>query len=125
MNIATARAYQHLTTMTCIHCGILFAIPKGWDEEKRLDHTTFYCPNGHRMHYPGKSDVEKLQEEKEYLERRLTFAKNNAAYAERSRAAAKGQVTKMKNRIKAGVCPFCNRQFKNLKEHMEAKHDGE
>ncbi len=74
------------------------------------------------MIYPGKSDVEKLREEKEYLERRLVFANNNAAHAERSRAAARGQVTKLKNRIKAGVCPFCNRQFQNLKKHMESKH---
>ncbi len=122
MNLATAKVHQHLTTTTCITCGMIFAIPEGWKQEKKLDHTTFYCPNGHRMHYPGKSDVETLQEEKEYLERRLVFSQNNAAVAERQRAAAKGQVTKIKNRIKAGVCPFCNRQFKNLKNHMESKH---
>ena len=42
--------------------------------------------------------------------------------AERRASAARGQVTKLKNRAAAGVCPCCNRQFQNLKNHMATKH---
>lgn len=30
--------------------------------------------------------------------------------------------TRIKNRVKNGVCPCCNRTFENLARHMQAKH---
>lgn len=42
--------------------------------------------------------------------------------AERSRNALKGVVTRTKNRISKGVCPCCNRQFKDLERHMTGQH---
>tara|TARA_Y100000310_G_scaffold338946_1_gene430083 strand:- start:1163 stop:1354 length:192 start_codon:yes stop_codon:yes gene_type:complete len=42
--------------------------------------------------------------------------------AEKTASTYKGQVTKLKNRAKAGVCPCCNRTFQNLSRHMETKH---
>lgn len=36
--------------------------------------------------------------------------------------AARGQVTRLKNRAAAGVCPCCNRTFHQLVRHMAAKH---
>lgn len=34
----------------------------------------------------------------------------------------KGLLTRMKNRVGNGVCPCCNRHFKNLQGHMKTKH---
>jgi hypothetical protein len=42
--------------------------------------------------------------------------------AERSAAAAKGNVTKLRKRAAAGVCPCCNRTFLALQKHMAHKH---
>lgn len=42
--------------------------------------------------------------------------------AERSASAYKGQATRLRNRIKAGVCPRCNRTFQNLQRHMAGQH---
>ncbi|WP_159103999.1 hypothetical protein [Rhodopseudomonas sp. B29] len=44
--------------------------------------------------------------------------------AERRAAAARGQVTKIKNRVGHGVCPCCNRTFANLARHMAGEHPG-
>ena len=45
-------------------CGLVWAAPKDWNDEKRNDHSTFYCPNGCTRHYPGLSDLEKVKQEK-------------------------------------------------------------
>lgn len=49
----------------CVYegCGISYAVPKEWDKYRREDHKSFYCPNGHRHYYPGKTRVEKLMEQ--------------------------------------------------------------
>ena len=45
------------------------------------------------------------------------------AEGERRRAAArKGQLTKAFNRLRAGVCPLCRRNFPALGEHMRHEH---
>lgn len=41
---------------------------------------------------------------------------------EYQRRAQKGQNTRLKKRIAAGVCPCCNRSFANLREHMAGQH---
>jgi len=41
---------------------------------------------------------------------------------ERSRAAYKGELTKVRKTIHAGRCPWCRRSFKRLEAHMAAKH---
>ena len=34
----------------------------------------------------------------------------------------RGVATRMKNRIKVGVCPCCNRTFQDLAKHMASQH---
>lgn len=36
--------------------------------------------------------------------------------------AYKGNVTKLKKRASAGLCPCCNRHFTNLQRHIASKH---
>jgi hypothetical protein len=70
-----------------------------------------------------------LKKEKARLEKRLQMEKNRREAAEseskhhknvaRSEKAAK---TRIKNRIKHGVCPCCTRTFANLAAHMKNKH---
>lgn len=54
--------------------------------------------------------------------RRADRMRDEKEAAERRVSAAKGQVTKLKNRTAAGVCPCCTRSFENLKRHMATKH---
>lgn len=93
----------------------------------------FHCPYcGTRQGY-GKSDlkkeIESLRLENKRLEGNVKWhqERRDQAIAEanhfrKSRDGMKGQLAKVKNRVKNGVCPCCNRSFSDLRRHMESKH---
>jgi NMD protein affecting ribosome stability and mRNA decay len=113
-----------LETLTCGHegCGIIFAVPKVWIEERHRDHLTWYCPNGHPRHFPNKSEAEKLRDQLTAERARTDQARAEAQHQLNRVRAAQGQVTKIKNRVANGVCPCCSRSFTDLRRHMESKH---
>ena len=69
----------NLSTCNCSVCGIVYTLPCNMRERREEDHETFYCPNGHRQHFPGESTEEVLE-------------KNNAALIE--------EVTKLSGSLK-------------------------
>jgi len=93
-----------LSTITCGECGTVFAVSEHFRNAIRKDHRTFYCPNGHDRWFPDKTEEEKLRE-------RLAES-----------YATNGDLTNKLNRIKKGVCPWCNRSFQNIKSHIKSKH---
>jgi len=106
----------------CGTCGVVWAIDLEYLNARREDHEGWVCPNGHSFVYNGPSETEKL---KRQLERERTRSGRIAAerdQIEASRRATKGVVTKMKKRAAAGVCPCCNRTFKQLADHMATQH---
>lgn len=121
----------------CIRCGVQFGVPIGYTARRREDKQTFYCPNGHSMAY-SESEADRLRTERDRLAQRIAQRddeiKDKQAEIERQRAlneaawrrvsAAKGQITKLKNRAAKGVCPCCNRHFTNLERHMHSQHPG-
>lgn len=86
---------------TCGHCGIQFAVPERWLDDRRSKHDTFYCPNGHPRVFAAESREEKLARER---------AEDETTDERRLRGVA------------AGVCPCCNRTFQQLARHMASKH---
>lgn len=120
---------QTLATETCIKCGVLFAMPETWQTEFRKTHESFTCPAGHSQFYPGETVEEKLRKQVAQLQ---TSIERKEAYEETLRAekwelklkcaAVRGVVTRIKNRVGAGVCPCCNRTFQCLARHMTTKH---
>jgi hypothetical protein len=112
----------------CATCGIPFYIPQKYKEKLEKHGQTFHCPNGHSLWF-GKSRVEELEEE-------LAQQKNNYENMKRYKdgiiedknnqiKVAKAKKTRMENKIKAGLCPFCtgkHRHFDNLQSHIETKH---
>ncbi len=110
-----------LTVMECGECGISFAVPERWRQEREDTGKGWYCPNGHSRVY-RESTVQKLEKQVERERAARVAAQDQATAAERSVAAIKGELTKVKNRIANGVCPECHRQFQNVSRHMESKH---
>lgn len=49
----------------CITCGVRFAIPEYYLDYRKKDHKDFHCPNGHKQHYSGKSDLDTINDLKE------------------------------------------------------------
>jgi hypothetical protein len=114
----------------CPSCGVVFGITAEYEDRRREDGAKFYCPNGHSMSWTkSRADLEK--ERADVAERRLKWAEAREARqrqereaAERSARAYKGHVTRLRNRITAGVCPVpgCRRNFANVKAHIEGQH---
>lgn len=115
--------------IVCGGCGVLFWMTAEYQGDRRRDHKTFYCPNGCPRAFNGPSEEEKLRKALETQKQQNAMwqddaqrARERAEAAERRASAARGQVTKLKNRAAAGVCPCCNRTFANLARHMAGKH---
>lgn len=118
---------QPAVEQTC-WCGLRSAIPAALDAEYRrandLSHGSMplYCPLGHAGYPAGKSVADRLREELERANSRAANWRSNAERAQRQVAARKGQITKLKKRVAAGVCPCCARTFQNLARHMAGQH---
>lgn len=114
----------------CGECGILFGMPDDFLTQRKRDGKTFYCPNGHGRHYSEteaqrlKKQLERAQQNYEYMRNSRDAARDQADSAERSRRALKGVVTRQRNRAAAGVCPVdgCHRHFQNLQRHIAGQH---
>lgn len=119
-NASVAMVYEE-----CCNCGMLFAMTErfqGECRERKNGRGRFYCPAGHRQHYTGETEEQKLRHRLASAERARDWQSSRANTIDRSRRAVKGQLTKLKNRIHKGMCPHCNRHFENLQRHMETKH---
>ena len=116
-------------TMECCNCGMSFAMTESFYDRKKKDHEGFYCPEGHGQNFTGKTTEQKLKEQlqREKLERqgaedRAEKSWQRAEKAIREKRAFKGHLTRTKNRIAAGLCPCCKRNFENLGNHMKSQH---
>jgi hypothetical protein len=114
-----------LVDTSCVECGITFAVPDWWQQARRNDGKGFYCPNGHSLVY-GRNTLEKrLAAAEQARDSARAYARsvqdqNDAE--RRAHAATKGQLTKVRKRVQAGVCPCCTRSFQNLSRHMAGQH---
>lgn len=116
-------------TITCYKCQITFAVDASIRARWIDTHEIWYCPNGHQQHYLGETEAQRLRKQLDAKERELQFARNNAAseraareQTERRLTARKAVNTRLRNRIKHGVCPCCRRTFTNVAQHMKTQH---
>lgn len=118
-----------LEIIECPDCHIRHAIPADMARRARQTGTGAYCPSGHFYSWNGNSELDNAK-------RALDAAKRDAEWQRSQRQAAevkaekvrlqlratKGVVTRVQRRVKHGVCPCCNRTFRQLAEHMAEKH---
>ena len=124
-----------LTILHCSKCGVPFGLQVDIERSRRNDHDTFYCTNGHGQCFPQETEEERLKKQLNIERQKAStlIASRDQLSAElrdtretskREKAALKGSITKMKNRVGRGVCPCCNRYFADVHKHMESKHPG-
>lgn len=111
-----------LSKLECCRCGVTFAIPQKLEAERRKDHDEFYCPNGHKQHFPGESEAERYKRLFESEQRQVSALRVDKLAAERARDRVARDIKRLKKRSAAGVCPCCNRTFSQLARHMTDKH---
>jgi hypothetical protein len=114
--------------ITCCSCGCRFGVPKDYEQGKRNNKETFYCPNGHPLSYK-ESEADKLRRERDRLAQRLAekddsirFERERREQVEKRLSATRGVVTRIRKRVGNGVCPCCTRSFTNLRSHMATEH---
>lgn len=90
---------ESYTTIHCGECGVPFALNDDFIRERRKDHRTWYCPNGHERWYPEKNETEQALAKAERLERQLASRDESLRYERHRHAVTKGQLTKVRNRI--------------------------
>ena len=104
-------------------CGFVTLLPEHFINARRDDHKIFYCPNcGGSRYYPQKSKEEILEAQLAAERRGKELALAQAEHARNQARAQKAAKTRVKNRISNGVCPCCNRYFKDLHRHIQNKH---
>lgn len=121
-----------MNNITCSSCGVVFAVAASYENERRQDRKTFWCPNGHALRFNGRTKDEEIRELKQTIERReraLNDVREQRDRASRSAqgykiaaSRARGERDRIKTRVAAGVCPCCNRTFQQLARHMASKH---
>jgi hypothetical protein len=110
--------FVELYVSDCAACGVVFAMTVELENRRRKDRDSFYCPNGHGMHFTGKTDEQKLREAE---------AREVALQDQLRASIAEGEATRAvllrdRSRIANGVCPCCNRSFENVRRHISTKH---
>ena len=126
INIVTSTAF---VTVECCECGIEFAFREHYRQKRLDDHAVWYCPNGHKQMYSGKSEAEKLRDQLATVEKERDAAVKRKEWAEQSEKAATKERDKaradrdrLRKRAQNGSCPCCKRTFSNLARHMAIKH---
>lgn len=117
--------YEIATTfepLSCGSCGVQFAMTETMYKKLRRNKKYFYCTNGCHIHFYTESDEERLRRQLDSEREENRGLSYRLDHANRSRAALRGQVTKIKRRVGNGVCPCCDRSFQDLKRHMEGQH---
>lgn len=123
---------QSHTVWTCKTCGVVATCPTELHEQQRKSGGYHSCPNGHQWGWSKEaSEDEKVRRERDRLKQQLAqkddeirSQREQREAAERQAAARKGQITKLRNRVSAGVCPCCNRTVSQMAQHMASKHPG-
>jgi hypothetical protein len=110
--------------VACGECGIFFGMPIALYRERRNDHQSWYCPNGHCRAYKGKSELEVAREELARQKQLREQADAAAAQARDERDAAERKAKRLRHRVSGGTCPCCKRSFVALARHLATKHPG-
>lgn len=112
----------------CPVCAVVFAMPKAMEKDRRENGQSFFCPNGHSLSF-RETEADRLRKQLASVDadRKYAWQVYQEADADRKRTAAslrvtKGHLTRLKNRVEAGVCIHCNRTFQNVARHMQSKH---
>lgn len=117
-----------LVHMCCGECGIHFAVDQNKYKRCKDIGEGWFCPNGHNRVFskPHNKELEDRIKKLETSNQHLRTARENLhselTIQKHKTAAEKAAKTRLKNRVKHGVCPCCNRTFRQLAEHMKTKH---
>ena len=113
-----------LCQITCGVCGGVYAILERYRQHKAEQGGYWHCPYCQNTWGFSKevSLIEKAQREARTANDMLARERAEHEQTTMSLRAHKAAKTRLKNRIANGICPCCNRYFKNLHKHIKTEH---
>jgi dephospho-CoA kinase len=121
-------AYTEVLETTRCWCGISLAVPSNLLRNAYDHGTQIYCPIGHKFGWK-ETEADRQRKRAEQAEARAKRAEERRQaerdlreHTERQLSAQRGATTRAKKRSAAGVCPCCNRSFKQIRHHMASQH---
>lgn len=119
-----AEANIEMKQEICCNCHMVFWMPHSFYRQcsEQRPHKEFWCPAGHRQHYIGESDLDKMRRRAQQAEQHNAMLHAEARAAVQERNAAQADLKRHQRRTKAGLCPCCNRSFINMQRHIKTKH---
>lgn len=113
-----------LEKMTCKNCNGIFALNREYILHQRTHAGGYYCPYCQTLWVWRESESDKLRKLLAEKHKEVTASKCEAM---RERQLKEETSLRMKaerklKRVDHGVCPCCNRTFRNLARHMASKH---
>lgn len=120
--MSTITTWKTIEPVNCCECGTVFGLESQYKAARKADHKAFYCPNGHPLCFGEETEVDRLRRNVTFWQERARDQEKITRQERKRAESMKGQVTRIRNRISAGVCPDCNRTFRNLARHMTCKH---
>jgi len=118
------QALTDLEALTCPTCGILYAVPRRFIQNRRESPRAspgWYCPNGHALHFT-ETELDRVRRERDSLKQENARLDEERAAADRRAAEERRQRERIEKRAGAGVCPCCNRTVSQLARHMQSRH---
>jgi len=126
--MATQTFIGTLVVIECDQCYVHYGITQQFHTRALEAGVSFHCPNGHKERY-GKTENQQLLDKLARKEKAIESLESDVSHQKRLTESANNRVrgqkaakTRLKNRIKNGVCTCCKRSFKNLRRHMKTKH---
>lgn len=98
-------------------CGVHHGVPEDLYDYAKRTGASVYCPLGHKWVFSRS-----VRDDLLLAENRLKATRDLLTHEEHSHRATRGHLTRVKKRVAAGVCPCCNRSFKDLARHMAGQH---
>ena len=90
-----------LIVMSCVSCGVRYAVPTRLIEKRKTDHETFYCPNGCRLHYTQENEEERLSRELEVAQNCCNIQTAKARENDYRSRYYKGKLNKIQKEVVA------------------------
>jgi len=104
-----------LVNMQCGECGIQFAVPDFFNEERKKTGKGWFCPNGHSRVY-RESDADKFRRERDQAIQQKAMAEQQAAEAD-ERARKGGSERSTDEEARSG------RRLSVLQSHLPAARE--
>ena len=102
----------------CTQCQESFPMRETVLDSYERSGNAFYCPQGHPLVVRQNDIVTQLRSSERFLQR----SRDQVRVLEKQVECAKGVITRQRNRLIRGVCPYCNKDSDQIDERSMLLH---